>query len=223
MTEARVPSTAQSAHARTDGPRRRARSALRRRQVLDAALACFNQRGIEGTAIGDICSAAGASVGSLYHQFDGKHGIAAALYLDTLAGFQAEVVEALRGAADAEAGVRAIVAAHVRWVERHPARARFLQQARHTSVVAARDPEIADLNREFGRTIAAWMAPHVAAGRLRASLVDVFIAQLLGPVQEFVRGRLAGREGTPPEAAIEALGAAAWRALGRPRAGAMPG
>lgn len=195
-------------------PRRHARSALRRRQVLDAALSCFAERGIEGTAIEDICAAAGASVGSLYHQFDGKHGLAAALYLDTLADFQRDVVEALGQAADARTGVRAIVGAHVRWVERNPERARFLQHARHAGVVAARAPAIADLNREFGRTIAAWMAPHVAAGRLRASLVDIFIAQLLGPVQEYVRGRLSGREGTSPEAAIEALGAAAWRALG---------
>ena len=77
----------------------------------------------------------------------------------------------------------AIVAAHIRWVERNPQRARFLQQARHTEVVTARAPEIADLNREFGRAIAAWMAPHVAAGSLRASLVDIFIAQLLGPAR----------------------------------------
>lgn len=194
--------------------RRHARSALRRRQVLDAALACFAERGIDGTAIEDICTASGASVGSLYHQFDGKHGVVAALYLDTLADFQSAVLAGLAAAADARAGIHALVAAHVRWVERNPERARFLQHARHAGVVASRAPEIADLNREFGRTIAAWMATHVAAGRLRGSLVDLFIAQLLGPVQEYVRGRLSGREGTSPEAAIEALGAAAWRALG---------
>ena len=200
--------------AETRPARRHARSALRRRQVLDAALSCFGERGIERTAIGDICTASGASVGSLYHQFDGKHGVAAALYLDTLADFQSAVLAGLAAAADARAGLHALIAAHIRWVERNPERARFLQQARHAGVVASRAPEIADLNREFGRTIAAWMATHVAAGRLRASLVDLFIAQLLGPVQEYVRGRLSGRDGTAPDAAIEALAAAAWRALG---------
>lgn len=194
--------------------RRQHRSVLRRQQVLDAALACFAEQGIDGTAIEDICAASGASVGSIYHLFDGKAAVAAALYLETLSDYQAAVTRDIGAATGAREGIVAIVAAHIRWVESNPQRARFLQQARHTEVVVARAPEIADLNRDFGRAIAAWMAPHVAAGSLRASLVDIFIAQLLGPAQEYVRGRMSGREGTPPEAAIEALGAAAWRALG---------
>jgi AcrR family transcriptional regulator len=194
--------------------RRQSRSLARRRQVLDAALKCFVEQGIEGTAIEDICTASGASVGSIYHLFDGKTGVAAALYLDALADFQSAVIGQIGPSVGARDGIRGIVSAHVRWVETNPARARFLQQARHTETVASRAPAIADLNREFGRAMAQWMAPHVAAGRLRAMHVDLFIAQLLGPSQEFVRGRMAGRGTTAPDAAIEALGEMAWRALG---------
>jgi AcrR family transcriptional regulator len=194
--------------------RRHARSALRRRQVLDAALACFADKGIEGTAIEDICSASGASVGSIYHQFDSKTGIAAAVYLDALADFQAAITRCVDRPAGARDGLLAIVAAHIEWVETNPVRARFLQQARHAEVVAARAEAIAELNRAFGRSIWTWMAPHVALGRLRNLPVDLFIAQLLGPAQEYLRGRMSGRPGTPPRLAVEALGAAAWRALG---------
>ena len=193
---------------------RHARSAVRRRQVLDAALACFDEKGVEGTAIEEICSASGASVGSVYHQFDSKRGVAAAVYLDALADFHAAVTRNVDPTVGAREGLLAIVAAHIGWVEANPARARFLQQARHAGVVADRAPAIADLNRSFGQAIGHWMVPHVAAGRLRALPVELFIAQLLGPAQEYVRGRMSGRGGSTPEAAIEVLGAAAWRALG---------
>jgi AcrR family transcriptional regulator len=181
---------------------------------LDAALACFVERGVEGTAIEDICAASGASVGSIYHQFDSKTGVAAAVYLDALADFQAAVVRHIDPTAGAREGILAIVSAHIGWVEENPARARFLQQARHAEVVVAHAADIADLNRALGQAVAGWMTPHVAAGRLRALPVDLFIAQLLGPAQEYVRGRMSGRGGASYEAAIEVLGDAAWRALG---------
>jgi AcrR family transcriptional regulator len=195
--------------------RRHARSVARRRQVLDAALACFSEKGVEGTVIEDICTASGASVGSIYHQFESKTGVAAAVYLDALADFQAAVAQCIGPAVGAREGVLAVIAAHVEWVEGNPARARFLQQARHTELVATRASEIAGLNQAFGQSVARWMAIHVAAGRLRPLPVDIFIAQLLGPAQEYLRGRMSGRKGASPESAIEALGDAAWRALGR--------
>lgn len=195
--------------------RRHARSALRRRQVLDAALACFADKGVEATAIEDICAASGASVGSIYHQFDSKTDVAAAVYLDAMADYQAAVTRSLEAVPDAREGILAIVSAHVRWAEDNPVRARFLQQARHTEVVASHGESIAELNRSFGRRVAEWMAPHMQAGRLRPMMVDIFIAQLLGPAQEYLRGRLTGRGTTGPDAAIRALGEAAWRALGK--------
>lgn len=196
------------------GIRRHARSALRRRQVLDAALACFVEKGVDGTAIEDICTASGASVGSIYHQFDSKTGVAAALYLDALADFQAAVTRCIAPAAGAREGVLAIVSAHIGWAEANPVRARFLHQARHAEVVAARAEAIRGLNRAFGMSVAAWMAPHVAERRLRTLPVDLFIAQILGPAQDYVRGRMSGRGGAAPEEAAKVLGAAAWRALG---------
>jgi AcrR family transcriptional regulator len=194
--------------------RRQARSTARRQQVLGAALECFVEKGIDGTSIEDICIASGASVGSIYHQFDSKTGVAAAVYLDALADFQDAVSRRLEQAHGAREGILAMVAAHVAWVEGNLARARFLQQARHTEVVAARAPAIAELTRSLGRTVAEWMAPHVMATRLRAVRVDLFIALLLGPVHEYIRGRLSGRSASPPELAIPVLGEAAWRALG---------
>jgi AcrR family transcriptional regulator len=194
--------------------RRQARSSVRRRQVLDAALSCFAEKGIAGTAIEDICSRSGASVGSLYHLFGSKTGVAAALYLDALADFQGAVRRRLKPTTDARAGVCAVIVAQIAWVGKNPARARFLQEMRHTETVAAHAEEIRLLNREFGLAIGAWAQSHIGSRKLRRMPIDVFMAQLLGPTHEYLRGRLAGRQCAPRNLAVQLLGESAWRALG---------
>ncbi|HTO27428.1 MAG TPA: TetR family transcriptional regulator, partial [Devosia sp.] len=43
----------------------------RRRQILDAALSAFLERGYAATSIADIRARSGASTGSIYHFFAG--------------------------------------------------------------------------------------------------------------------------------------------------------
>ena len=44
----------------------------RRTEILDAALRCFDRRGVTATTIEDIRAESGASIGSIYHQFTSK-------------------------------------------------------------------------------------------------------------------------------------------------------
>lgn len=53
--------------------------AARRRQILDAALRCFVERGFHRTSILDICKAADLSVGAVYTHFKSKRMITLAL------------------------------------------------------------------------------------------------------------------------------------------------
>ena len=194
--------------------RRHASSATRQREVLDAALACFADGGLDALSIEAVCRRSGASVGSVYHQFGSKAGIAAALYLDALADYQRTVGGVLKAATPAPRGVRARVAAHIGWADANPAHARFLQHTRHAEAMVGLADTIAAHNRAFAQAIGAWVAGHVASGRLQALPVDLLVAQWLGPAQEYVRGRLDGRDSTPPARAARLLGDAAWRALG---------
>ena len=53
----------------------------RKQEILQAALACFTEFGVEATTIEMIRDRSGASIGSVYHHFGNRERIIAALYL----------------------------------------------------------------------------------------------------------------------------------------------
>ena len=55
------------------------RSDARRQQVLDAAIECFRQRGFHAASMQEISAAAAMSVGHIYHYFENKDAIIAAI------------------------------------------------------------------------------------------------------------------------------------------------
>src|SRR5438046_1582005 len=95
------------------------RDRSRREEILASALRCFGRNGYSNTTIEDIRRASGASIGSLYHHFGGKDRIAAALYVEGLAGYQSAFLAALLPHDDARAGIEAVVRGHLRWVRQH--------------------------------------------------------------------------------------------------------
>ncbi len=107
----------------------RAHGALRREALLDAALACFEERGLVRTGIEDIRKAAGASPSSVYHLFAGLPELIAALLERTFVRRYAEVTARVVRARTAKAAVTGLVEAHLDWVFGHPIEARFMYRA----------------------------------------------------------------------------------------------
>jgi AcrR family transcriptional regulator len=177
----------------------------RREQILDAALDSFGASG--EVAIEEVRRRSGASVGSIYHHFGGKDGIAAALFVEVLRGYQAGVMRALERADGAEQGVEALVRHHLRWVERNSERARFLLRGG-----ALREPAAAELralNRDLSTALDGWVERQ---GEIRELPREVFYAVVIGPAQEVSRLWLSGRVASLRRLEGE-LAAAAWRAV----------
>jgi AcrR family transcriptional regulator len=77
---------------------RRDRYALQtRRDVLDAALACFSTRGYVATSLSDVGRRAQVTRGAVYHHFDSKQALFEEVLLDQLAGSVATLAEATTG------------------------------------------------------------------------------------------------------------------------------
>lgn len=194
--------------------RSQARSSQRRHEILQAALGCFIEHGIEGTTIEMIRDRSGASIGSLYHHFGNKQRIAATLFLQGLEEFAATLTARLSGSADAKTGIAAMVESYIDWVTANPDWARFILQSRSLVMHGEAADRLAAANRQQFQELRAWLMPHVEQGALRALPLELYRPLIIGPVQEYTRAWLAGRTPQPPAVHRQAFTEAAWRAVG---------
>jgi AcrR family transcriptional regulator len=184
----------------------------RRAQIIAAALAAFTENGVAGTSIEEIRRRSGASVGSIYHHFGDKDGLAGTLYLEGLASYQEGFLAVLSRADSSRAGVEGVVRHHLAWVASNRELARFLLLGRDASTVVATAGDLREQNRRFFAAVRRWTAPRVTAGELRDLSPPVLTALWIGPSQELSRHWLGGRQIDLGDA-TEVLASAAWRSL----------
>lgn len=185
----------------------------RQQAILSAALECFAERGFAATTIEEIRQRSGASIGSIYHHFGGKEGLAAELYVHGLRGYQEGLLSVIERRDDPESAVRGVVRHHLRWVERNPRLAQFLMGRRETELRLVTEARVRELNRGFFPRVTAWVERHVREGTLRPLPADLWEPVLLGPSQEFARLWLAGRTRSSLRRAERELADATWDAV----------
>lgn len=112
--------------------------AARRRQILDAARACFAARGFHAASTADISTAAGVSVANMYQYFPSKDDLVVAMAEDDLAA-DLVTIDALSAAPDFHAGLREAIAGIAKEA-RDPAAARLRIEI---VAEAARNPRVA--------------------------------------------------------------------------------
>lgn len=184
----------------------------RRGEILQSALACFTERGIDETTIADIRDRAGATTGSIYHFFAGKDALLGALYVEVLRGYQASLLERLARARSGRGAVRGIVDHLLDWVDRHGDAARFLFEARRSPAVAAVEADVRAGNRELFRGVRQHLG-RLGVTAARSLPPDLLIAIVIGPAMSFAREYLAGHAASDMARARRILADAAWAAL----------
>lgn len=184
------------------------------RKVLDAALACFVERGFAQATVQELSARSGVSVGSLYHHFGSREGVLFALYKRCLEGMLGFITERVTREKTARAGVETLVRSYLEWVRDHQGEARLVYAAAHTEFVEAYREELRAHSVQKVAPLVAWLGPHIAAGRvvgLPASLLEVV---LIGPAAEASRRILGAGGGAGAfDEAIEVLPAVVWRAV----------
>jgi len=176
-----------------------------RDRLLDSALQRFADDGVLATTLDQVREGAGASVGAVYHHFPDKEALYEAVRARALADYQAGYAAELERHADAEAGVRGIVAFHFRWCAANRAAARLLLDARPRAA--------SELNSDFFSLIRTWWRTHVHYGALRDLDFMLIHSLWLGASMEMTRHWLAGDAPKPARTQIEALADAAWATL----------
>lgn len=185
----------------------------RRRQIIEAALECFTQKGLMDTTIEDIRSSAGVSNGSLYHHFKSKEQLAAAVYLEGIIDYQEGMLARLEQCDTARDGIYAIVAFHLEWVKKYPEWARYLFQIPHSDFVEALEESIDRANREFVLRIEAFFKEYIEKRMLKDLPPAVRLSIVLGPCQEYARLMLKNSCTINVDLAITQIGESIWQAL----------
>ena len=184
-----------------------------RQQILQAALACFDEKSYEATTIAAICKASGASNGSLFHHFGSKEGLAAALFLSALESYHDALILNLAEKSKLEDGLRHMVSCHIRWVVEHRQEAKFLfEQSRAqwmSSIKGAQKSE----NQRFALAINTWRKPLIDAGELSDEDRAIFFSQVIGPAQLLARMWLSGSRDDDLREHIDTLSDYAIRAF----------
>ncbi|TAL20072.1 MAG: TetR/AcrR family transcriptional regulator [Aquabacterium sp.] len=188
-----------------------------RAQILQAAGKLLLAQGLDATSMEQVRRAAGVSNGSLYHHFPTKPQLAQAVYDDALGRYHAALLPALSNAQGtplaAEAGVRALVSAHLEWVVAQPQAAAVLHRLRHTPAVAEAEPEIGQRNAGALAVLGAWMRSRVEAGELADLPLPVWIALVFAPALQLTAGWLRQQPPSIPPDLRRRLADAAWRAV----------
>ena len=195
----------------TTTPRARA-TAERKTSVLSAALACFIEEGIDATTIHDIQRRADCSIGSLYHHFGSKEGIAEELFLDGISQLNRGMLRRIRRCSGAEQSVRAVVEYYCEWSTRHRDLARYLHSRDIDFSEDARE-RLHHIHRSYIRDVFAWFGPFLETGHMRVLPTDTYVPLISGPIQEYVRRWLSGHHKEGPRKVKALFAEAAWAAV----------
>ena len=185
----------------------------RKQEILDAALACFTENGIEASTIEMIRERSQASVGSMYHHFGSKEIIAATLYVEALGehhDYQRMLLEKARSAED---GVKAITYAYIDWVSASPEKARFVLHNRGVLAKTGKAAELKERTRKQYAEVIAWFQPHLERNEMKKLPLEVFGSLITGPAHDYARLWLSGRAKTDIKAYREIFAEAAWNSV----------
>jgi AcrR family transcriptional regulator len=181
-------------------------------RVLEVALSHFSDVGVERTNVEKILQDAECSVGSLYHHFGSKEGIAEALFIDGVNQFNSLLLEALLPRSDASAGIKGTVTFCCEWVTDQSQLAAFLL-SREIKLSDSAKQELREMDRAFGQSIYDWFVPHVKSGALLELPTDTYVPLICGPTLEYSRLWLSGRSNRSPGNVASILAEAAWQSV----------
>ncbi len=186
-------------------------SALKSR-IMDVALTRFSDVGIEQTNVGDILRDADCSVGSLYHHFGNKEGIAQGLFIEGVDQFNTGLLAALLPRRTASNGIKAMVTFCCEWVTDQSQLAAFLL-SREIKLTESARQELREKDRAFSLSIYGWFAPHVKSGALLELPTELYMPLICGPTLECSRLWLSGRSKHSPGEVAAILAEASWQSV----------
>lgn len=190
------------------------RRAKLKRILLQHALDCFSEFGIEATSIEMIRARADSSVGAIYHHFKNKEGMVGALFGAALQDQMQQRTAALAQVQGLQQGMAVIIAQYIDWVVHNPDFARFLFMAR-LGLGTAQQAKIAAQNQQRNQAVFAWLQKQADEDIAQIAKIprDLLLSLMLGATESYCRAWLSHKVSTSPILYKQALIDAAWNSV----------
>jgi TetR/AcrR family transcriptional regulator, repressor of fatR-cypB operon len=187
----------------------------REREILDAALDLFVERGYEATSVPEVAKRAGVAAGTIYLYFESKEVLVNALLARIKRDLAKRVLAAHRPKDGLEAQFRALHGAFGRYALEFPRAGAFCDLHHHAGYVTAQTLAVFEPAR---RAVDAHLREGRKTGRYRDLPVPALRALFIGPLVGLAKFARMG-ELTLTPALVEEAASAAWAGLARLRAG----
>lgn len=181
-----------------------------RRQALATALHLFSTRGYFNTSVHDICREADISVGSVYHHFGDKEGVARAMYEDIVRRMDESLDDIERRHASAHDRCRAVMAHLFGLTESEPELMAFMLHAKHREFLPEEKPMCS--SRPFQR-MRDFVARGIETGEISRMDSLIAAASLYGGALRLIHLRLDGLADRPLPECLDELWPCAWRSI----------
>lgn len=181
-----------------------------RQLVLDAVLALFSKRGYFATSVQDISRESGVSVGSIYHHFGDKEGIASSLYHSLSEQMSSRISWISARQSTVHDQCRNIVRTLFEMTEAEPLVMDFMLYAKHKEFLPDEKPICSSKPFELMRTI---VTAGMDAGEIRSMDVMVASTSLFGGPIRMIVARLDGVLQAPLPHYLDEVWDCAWRSV----------
>lgn len=181
-----------------------------RDQVLDASIRLFVERGYFGTSVHDIVRESGVSIGSIYHHFGDKEGIARAIYQAQTERMEAAIAGIASRYGTARERCRAVMKLLFDLTEQEPRAMEFMLHAKHREFIPSEKPVCSSKPFEAMRRM---VLEGMARGEIRQ--MDVLVAStcLYGGAIRMITARLDGIVPDPLPRYLDEVWECSWRAV----------
>lgn len=189
------------------------RRAELKRKILNEALSCFLEHGIETTTIEMIRERADTSVGAIYHHFKNKEGLVATLYVTAIEDQAERRDQALTTAQNLQQGIQSIIGSYIDWVMDYPDFARFLYAANFSISKSAEHEQLKQKNNARNQHLLSWMKQQPDYAVIQDIPHELLLSLMVGSAESYCRAWLSKKVKSTPNVYKQPLAESAWNAM----------
>lgn len=179
-------------------------------KILSSTLSLFSEKGYFNTSVRDISRVSGVSIGSIYHHFKDKEGVASAMYNNLLERMLAEL-EAIQSNNDSSyLRCREVISFLFELTEAEPEVMEFMLYSKHREFLPQEQPVCSSKPFEMMRDM---VKQGMDSGEVQKMDIMVASSCLFGAAIRMITSRLDGLVEKPLPVYLDDIWACSWKAV----------